>query len=932
MSVALGRGGVFAPAISQAVGAGAADIVAADFNGDGRLDLATANATASTVSVLLGNGDGTFAAATTVAVGAAPSGLVAADFNKDNRVDLVTANRTANTVSVLLGAGNGTFAAATSFAAGTSPSAVAAGKLNSDNVPDLAVTNGVSTGTVSVLIANGAGGFAAPTPVATGASPAAVVVADLDSDGRGDLVVANNGGSSTSLLHNTGNVTFSATTLAVGTGPRDVAVADVNGDYLLDLVTSNRNTGGPDGTLSVLLANTTGGYAAAITVPVGTDPYGVVVADFDSDGRPNDLAATNSAGSVSVVIGNRPGEYASYTSQTAGGIPSLADTADFNNDGRPDLVTTINDKLSVLLNDGNGGFEPARTFVPGGFTVAAADVDVDGRADLVVSAGFENAFKVLLGNGDGTFVVTSTLTLPFRGNYLAAGDFNGDGKIDFATTGSGSGIPAGLCLLLGNGDGTFRVGPTYAVGAASLSVGVGDFNGDGRLDAATANYTGGNVSVLLGQGDGTFVAAPTIVMGGNPYDVRVGDFDEDGRADLAVVTAAGTPGLAVLRGLGNGTFAAPVRYAAGASPYYAATGDFDGDGHTDLAVQTATSGTLYLLAGDGRGAFTTTAVATGGSTKGQPVVADFNGDGRPDLAGGNSSGSGGNRVWTLLNRRRWVGMLIGDGTVTVVGAGPGDAVTVSMVDGNVSIVSGTSTGQYVAELFPQLILSGVAATVVSDLGPATTLTVLANASATLAVTQHLAKLNVVGRVTVAAGGNRLLRVNQLVVGSGSIDLNDNALIYDYAAAATGQASAVRSLIATGRAGGAWTGHGLTSTTAKTNAAANTGLGYLEASDYHAMHGAATTFAGETVDNTAVLVRYTLYGDTDLDRGVSINDFNHLAGNFGVATNKTWFDGDADYDGGVSINDFNLLAGNFGKTLSIAALRPQLRKVIARVKH
>ena len=214
-------------------------------------------------------------------------------------------------------------------------------------------------------------------------------------------------------------------------------------------------------------------------------------------------------------------------------------------------------------------------------------------------------------------------------------------------------------------------------------------------------------------------------------------------------------------------------------------------------------------------------------------------------------------------------------------------------------------------------LTVTAGTVTLTGDPAATISGLVlNASGTSRIvfqtSQHLGTLNLAdsATATLAAGGGKVLRVTQLNLGTGAtLDLNDNDLIYDYGVA--GQAAAIGQWIATARNGGGWTGAGLTSGTARTNAA--TALGYLEASDYKAIYGDAATFAGEPIDSTAVLVRYTLYGDSDLDRGVSINDFNRLSGRFG-STGQSWLDGDYDYDTGVSINDFNLLAANFGKTL------------------
>ena len=187
--------------------------------------------------------------------------------------------------------------------------------------------------------------------------------------------------------------------------------------------------------------------------------------------------------------------------------------------------------------------------------------------------------------------------------------------------------------------------------------------------------------------------------------------------------------------------------------------------------------------------------------------------------------------------------------------------------------------------------------------------------------QHLGSLTLNGTAAAAMSGPRgqVLRVTGLTLAAtATLDLNEADFILDYAATAASPAATIRGLIATARSNGSWTGPGLTSNAAKTDSGNRTTLGYLTAAEYKSIYGAAATFARETIDDSALLVRTTLYGDADFDGGVSINDFNRLSANFGNATSRTWIAGDFDYDGGVSINDFNLLSTNFAKTLAVAA--------------
>jgi hypothetical protein len=138
---------------------------------------------------------------------------------------------------------------------------------------------------------------------------------------------------------------------------------------------------------------------------------------------------------------------------------------------------------------------------------------------------------VLLGNGNGTFQAARNFA---AGSSVAVGDFNGDGLQDLATARDTAEITTTVLVLLSNGDGTFQ-GRSFAAGIAPVSVAVGDFNSDGRPDLAVANAASNDVSVLLGNGDGTFQAAQNFAVGIGPDSVAVGDFNGDGKPDLAVV-------------------------------------------------------------------------------------------------------------------------------------------------------------------------------------------------------------------------------------------------------------------------------------------------------------------------------------------------------------------------------------------------------------
>ena len=214
-------------------------------------------------------------------------------------------------------------------------------------------------------------------------------------------------------------------------------------------------------------------------------------------------------------------------------------------------------------------------------------------------------------------------------NSVAIGDLNGDGRPDLATANSPGGT---ISVLLGNADGSFGVKTDYSTGSGAGSVAIGDLNGDGKPDLATAN-AGYTVSVLLGNGNGSFGVSTECRTGGRPQSVAIGDLNGDGKPDLAAATVDSGM-ISVLLGNGDGTFGAHTDFGNGIYPYSVAIGDLNGDRKLDLATANH-SGTVSVLLGNGDGSF---GVKTDFGTGGYPnsvAIGDLNGDGKPDLATAN---------------------------------------------------------------------------------------------------------------------------------------------------------------------------------------------------------------------------------------------------------------------------------------------------------
>lgn len=350
-----------------------------------------------------------------IAVGTSPHSIAATDLNRDGRRDLVTANYDSDNISILLGNGAGGFTASSPVPVGDGPLSVAAGFFNRDLRPDLAVANAESDD-VSILLGNRAGGFTAAARIAADDGPWYVAVGYLNRDLKADLAVAN-----------------------------------VHGD-----------------TISIFLGDGLGGFTSAAPIAVGDVPYGVAIARLNHDGKP-DLAVANQFGhSLSILLGdgaggftNAPGSPIAFPHATA---PSWVAPADLNRDRTLDLAVTNQgkDTVSVLLGDGSGGFSHAA----GSPVPVASDCVRPGHACAPTP--------------------------------LGVADLNRDGKLDLVT---GNIFSDNISILLGNGSGGFTSAPgsPIAVGDGPFALDVDLLDRDRRFDLAVANYNASTVTVLLNR-------------------------------------------------------------------------------------------------------------------------------------------------------------------------------------------------------------------------------------------------------------------------------------------------------------------------------------------------------------------------------------------------------------------------------------------------
>jgi hypothetical protein len=604
-------------------------LVAADFNGDKKLDLAVVDGDSGTISILLGNGDGTFQSHVDYPVGQSPVGIVAADFNSDGNIDLATISTNESAVAIMLGDGKGGFEVQRLIPVASAPTLLAGGDVNGDGKVDLITSNdSYDSPSITVLVSKGDGTFTqvqsqAPT------NATALAVGDFNGDGKLDALIMANDGDSLYLSFGNGDGTFQSP-VSIPNAPysfnsQAVLVGDVNHDRKLDIVLPG---------VWVMLGNGDGTFQNPVLSPANTSP--TVVFDINGDGQPDLVCISASSyngspGMIVMLLGNGDGtfmETRNVALASSSYSPGAGVAADFNGDGKLDLAVAEsaypNAQVSVELGKGNGTFRQPivspLSSTAGTSFMLAADFNGDHKPDLLVlDSG--SGFQVLLGNGDGTFgtPVDTPLTYPIY--WLAAGDFNGDGKADLAITVNNS-SSSYLNIYLSNGDGTFTLGQQYSVYPNSY-VTAADVNGDGKPDLvvdAVSTYGGAyNLLVFLGNGDGTFRGP---VFGPRMYyssQTEVADFNGDGKPDIAVLTSASSSSaIAFLAGNGDGTFVLHGYSDVGVSlsgPLSA--GDFTGDGNLDLVAGSGCcgSGGSVILPGYGDGTF------------GSPLEYDFSGNG-----------------------------------------------------------------------------------------------------------------------------------------------------------------------------------------------------------------------------------------------------------------------------------------------------------------
>ena len=353
------------------------------------------------------------------------------------------------------------------------------------------------------------------SPVSVHGGPGNVLIGDMNNDRKLDLVVASAQARSITVIEGKGNGQFGAvlSNTTVADAPGEMAIGDLNGDGKLDVALASHDSYG----VVLLTGDGKGGLAQAPASPIvmklGRHPHthGLAVADINRDNKLDLLTCNNADNDISLALGDGRGNF-SRAPQTfpVGPSPYPFAVGDVNNDGWPDIVATasatgpsrreqlpLSRALTLLLSDGKGGLTPHQLPLRTGesWFAAIADVNGDGKPDIVATHHELNAITVLLGDGHGGFTEASGSPFDFGVSLfnLIITDVNRDGRMDIVATSGNS-----LRVLLGDGRGAFNPEAPIPVGPGAWRVAAADLNGDGAIDVVTSNSDSNSLSVLLG--------------------------------------------------------------------------------------------------------------------------------------------------------------------------------------------------------------------------------------------------------------------------------------------------------------------------------------------------------------------------------------------------------------------------------------------------
>jgi hypothetical protein len=781
--------GFFTGGSSVSVGADPYGLAVGDVDGDGDLDLVTANASTGTVSVRLNGGDatgsnsGVFSGTQEVAVGSQPQNVVLADVDNDGDLDLLTANYASNTVSVRLNGGNasgsntGIFTGTQNVRVNSNPTSLATGDIDGDGDLDFiaATASLVSVGlNGSNATGSGTGVFSSGQSVVVTGTSGGVALGDVDADGDLDLVASDKSVASpatnntVSVRLNGGNARGSNSGIfsggynpEVGMQPQSLALGDVDGDGDLDLLATNYASG----TVSVrlnqppppLISSVTpsSGVAGTVVTVTGTNLLGssltvngqVLMPTTVTDNNFTFTIPEGAAINTGTIILTKNTGVASAPFTILFNVTSIAPLA--NSLAAPHANSAVqlafSEPLATTASGGPyvfsnllGGYKAGTTSVAGNtlsFAATSGTVRTNFAPGEIISVSVPAAIKsagglsaskrvyrftvAASGSGQGNFQPGADVLLEAQPYGIAVGDVDGDGDQDlvastYGTTGQGN----TSALRLNNGNGTFTYASLpsgYGTDSGVIDVTLADVDNDGDLDIISANALNSSTSVFLNNGAGRFVNRANPTVRRSPRRVITADVDGDGDLDLLTVGADGF--VSIRLNLGDGNFYGGSEVTVGDNPLGLTTADIDGDG--DLDLLTANNGsngmgnTVSIRLNNGTGTFSGNTEVVVGTGPSSVAVADVDGDGDLDLLAANGGPNWtGNTVSVRLNNGS--GNFSGSAEVAV-GTGPSylltadvdadgdqDLLTANYATNTVSVRLNNGTGTFNGGADPQV--------------------------------------------------------------------------------------------------------------------------------------------------------------------------------------------------------------------------------------
>ena len=593
-------------------------VAVADFNKDGYQDLVIVETAIDQIALRFGYDDkGSLGEKISYSTGngSQPYWVAVNDFNNDHLLDIAVANYGFHSIGIFLANKNGGFFNQFTFSLGASqPVSLNIGHFNDDKEWDIVVVTNATFDLV-ILYGRGDGLFemGRSFPMGYDSMPCSIAVADLNRDNRSDIVVVNYGTSELVLFLSNRNGTFTTNSYSTGTNahPSSVAVDYLDDDDYLDIAVANSVSHN----VAIFLGDGNGQVTTMKTYPVNWNAYlqFLVTGHFDDDGN-CDLAVIDSRQNYVIIFqGSKNGVFADATYQSTGekSKPYSMVAADLNRDYRSDLIIVNNGGNDLLLlNSYIFRATADQSFDSTGLNAGplyptVADMNNDGHLDILVTNVDAENIVVFMGLGNGSFMQPQSISLWAQSNSHATGDFNKDGRLDIAVAIS-TYDTVGIYFIRRNGTVYYGYDCTLKLDSQPKSIVVADFNNDGNLDIATANYGTDDVAILFGLGNDSFLDPTYYNLTKDdisPFYIVAADFNNDNFTDL-VLANDDSPTITILLNDRYGAF--PHAVSIDLDDYYAiwiATGDFENDGRQDIVLTGAGSNVVLILPGNSDGTF-----------------------------------------------------------------------------------------------------------------------------------------------------------------------------------------------------------------------------------------------------------------------------------------------------------------------------------------